>query len=261
MTALVGGSPAASYDYGPIRPAAYEQPPDRDEDLLHPRQQAVACGRLQQRVAATEIYESLNNVNSTSKMLFVSCLNWSSSRNLGATLYNVCPTAPSAKNNGTLQSYGVMNGGPGYSQFLTFSRRFVHDAFGGLAARYSSSPNTAPCTTWYLSTDHLGSVRLVTGCRPGCACRWRVRRCCWAADHFAAADDNVESRGKTSDPNTLPRINPGRGPDGNCLRCPGAPPPSQGDWKCPWLNQPAHWHWLEYNQDPVTCECFPNRRS
>jgi RHS repeat-associated protein len=39
---------------------------------------------------------------------------------------------------------------------------YVYDAFGALAAQYSSSANAAACTTCYLSTDHLGSVRLVT---------------------------------------------------------------------------------------------------
>jgi RHS repeat-associated protein len=42
---------------------------------------------------------------------------------------------------------------------------YVYDVFGSLAAEYSSAPlTTAPvCGTCYLSTDHLGSTRLVTG--------------------------------------------------------------------------------------------------
>jgi RHS repeat-associated protein len=42
---------------------------------------------------------------------------------------------------------------------------YVYDVFGNLAAEYSSAPlTTAPaCGTCYLSTDHLGSTRLVTG--------------------------------------------------------------------------------------------------
>jgi RHS repeat-associated protein len=40
---------------------------------------------------------------------------------------------------------------------------YVYDAFGQLAAEYTTTPQTsAPCTTCYLSTDHLGSTRLVT---------------------------------------------------------------------------------------------------
>src|SRR6185312_1078582 len=39
---------------------------------------------------------------------------------------------------------------------------YVYDAFGALAAAYSSSAASAPCRTCYLSTDHLGSVRQVT---------------------------------------------------------------------------------------------------
>jgi RHS repeat-associated protein len=39
----------------------------------------------------------------------------------------------------------------------------VYDAFGQLAAEYATAlPNTPPCTTCYISADHLGSVRLVT---------------------------------------------------------------------------------------------------
>ncbi|MEO7144550.1 MAG: RHS repeat-associated core domain-containing protein [Bryobacteraceae bacterium] len=40
---------------------------------------------------------------------------------------------------------------------------YVHDAFGNLAAEYSSgTPASAPCTTCYLIQDHLGSTRMVT---------------------------------------------------------------------------------------------------
>ncbi|HET9790980.1 MAG TPA: hypothetical protein VFR08_06735, partial [Candidatus Angelobacter sp.] len=84
------------------------------------------------------MYESLNNVNSTSNMLFVSCLNWGSSRSFGAALYDVCPAAPSAKNNGTLQSYTAMNGGPGYSQFLTFNQTFGYDNVNRLTSANDS---------------------------------------------------------------------------------------------------------------------------
>lgn len=39
---------------------------------------------------------------------------------------------------------------------------YVYDAFGHLAAEYAAPAHPAPCTTCYLSYDHLGSVRLVT---------------------------------------------------------------------------------------------------
>ena len=39
---------------------------------------------------------------------------------------------------------------------------YVYDAFGQLAAEYSSAAVTTPCTTCYLSWDHLGSTRMVT---------------------------------------------------------------------------------------------------
>ncbi|HXE13522.1 MAG TPA: RHS repeat-associated core domain-containing protein, partial [Bryobacteraceae bacterium] len=42
---------------------------------------------------------------------------------------------------------------------------YVHDIFGKLIAEYSTNPPapTPPCHTCYISTDHLGSTRLVTG--------------------------------------------------------------------------------------------------
>ncbi len=39
---------------------------------------------------------------------------------------------------------------------------FVYDAFGQLAAEYSTAAVTNLCTTCYLSTDHLGSTRMIT---------------------------------------------------------------------------------------------------
>ena len=39
---------------------------------------------------------------------------------------------------------------------------YVYDAFGRLSAEYSTATVPAPCTTCYLSKDHLGSTRLVT---------------------------------------------------------------------------------------------------
>ena len=39
---------------------------------------------------------------------------------------------------------------------------YVYDAFGRLAAEYSNIPAYSPCTTCYLSSDYLGSLRMVT---------------------------------------------------------------------------------------------------
>ena len=39
---------------------------------------------------------------------------------------------------------------------------YIYDALGKLAAEYSSVTTAQPCTTCYLSTDHLGTTRLVT---------------------------------------------------------------------------------------------------
>jgi RHS repeat-associated protein len=39
---------------------------------------------------------------------------------------------------------------------------YVYDAFGALAAEYSTTSNSSPCATCYLTWDHLGTPRLVT---------------------------------------------------------------------------------------------------
>jgi RHS repeat-associated protein len=39
---------------------------------------------------------------------------------------------------------------------------YVYDAFGQLTAEYGTAAATSPCTTCYLSYDHLGSLRMVT---------------------------------------------------------------------------------------------------
>jgi RHS repeat-associated protein len=39
---------------------------------------------------------------------------------------------------------------------------YVYDATGNLAAEYSSQPPPMPCQTCYLTTDHLGSTRVIT---------------------------------------------------------------------------------------------------
>ena len=67
-------------------------------------------------------------------------------------------------------------------------------------------------------------------------------------------------RGKT-DPYTAPRTNPGRGADGKCNPCPNPPPPWKGEGSAHGSTCGEHWHWIEYNQNPRTCECFPFRRS
>ncbi|MGH9656695.1 MAG: RHS repeat domain-containing protein, partial [Bryobacteraceae bacterium] len=39
---------------------------------------------------------------------------------------------------------------------------YIYDAFGNLAAEYGAVQGNPPCTTCYLTYDHLGSVRMVT---------------------------------------------------------------------------------------------------
>jgi RHS repeat-associated protein len=40
---------------------------------------------------------------------------------------------------------------------------YIYDAFGNLGAEYSTVPQSASCQTCYLTPDHLGSTRVVTG--------------------------------------------------------------------------------------------------
>ena len=70
-----------------------------------------------------------------------------------------------AGNNRTLYYYDgtgkrVLSAGPGGAQ------TFVYDASGNLAVEYGSE--SAGCTTCYLTTDHLGSTRVVSD-QNGCA--------------------------------------------------------------------------------------------
>ena len=46
---------------------------------------------------------------------------------------------------------------------------YVYDAGGNLAAEYSTQLETPPCTTCYLTADHLGSTRLMTDGASGAA--------------------------------------------------------------------------------------------
>jgi RHS repeat-associated protein len=62
------------------------------------------------------------------------------------------------------------------------------------------------------------------------------------------------------DPVKLPVTNPGRGAGGRCNPC----PPNSAAWEVcePGHGSPTtHWHWIEYHQDPKTCDCHPVRRS
>ena len=67
----------------------------------------------------------------------------------------------------------------------------------------------------------------------------------------------AESR--ASGEETLPIVNPGRDCDGKCKPC----PPGKR-W---FVSKPGHghengyWHTIDYNQNPDTCECFPDRPS
>jgi RHS repeat-associated protein len=67
-----------------------------------------------------------------------------------------------------------------------------------------------------------------------------------------------ESRAK-SDPAVLKPVNPGRNCEGDCKPCPPGV-----RW---YVNRPGHghangyWHTINYNQDPMSCMCYPDRPS
>lgn len=67
-----------------------------------------------------------------------------------------------------------------------------------------------------------------------------------------------ESRAK-SDPAVLKPVNPGRNCEGECKPCPPGV-----RW---YVNRPGHghangyWHTINYNQDPMSCMCYPDRPS
>jgi hypothetical protein len=83
------------------------------------------------RLQQTESYEAINNSNSATQMLFVSCSDWGSTTNPG--VYDLCPhPTPSHANNGNSQCYTAYHGGPGLSQFLGFGQSFTCGAVNRL---------------------------------------------------------------------------------------------------------------------------------
>ncbi len=66
---------------------------------------------------------------------------------------------------GSTESYGYDGDGRRVSKAVSgtggAATVYVYDAMGRLAAEYSTGAATSPCATCYLSTDHLGSTRLV----------------------------------------------------------------------------------------------------
>ena len=82
------------------------------------------------RLQPTESYEAVNN--NSGQMLFVSCPNWGVNNN--QNVYSLCPTASQTNDNGNLQSYAELQGGPGYSQFLQFNQSFTYDGANRLAS-------------------------------------------------------------------------------------------------------------------------------
>jgi RHS repeat-associated protein len=68
-------------------------------------------------------------------------------------------------------------------------------------------------------------------------------------------------RGQSDPVSVAKTVNPGRDASGNCNPCP-EPPPA---WEVPGSQHGSttatHWHWIEWNQDPLTCTCYSKRKS
>ena len=91
------------------------------------------------RMQPTESYEAVNN--SSGSFLFISCPNWGEDDSQYAT-YNMCPHYSGSNDNGTLQSYEEMHGGPGYPSFLVFNDIFTYDGLNRLTAATDTNPAT-----------------------------------------------------------------------------------------------------------------------
>jgi len=68
-------------------------------------------------------------------------------------------------------------------------------------------------------------------------------------------------RGRQDPVSGLLPVDVGPCPGGGCNPCPDPPAP----WEAPGSGHgstgDSHWHWIEYDQNPVTCMCFPKRMS
>ena len=78
------------------------------------------------RLQSIESYYSLQNVNSPSAMLFVSCPHWGSGKASSAfTIYPICPSGPTMGDNGNLVAYAEYLGAPGASSYTIFSQSSI----------------------------------------------------------------------------------------------------------------------------------------
>ncbi len=104
---------------------------------------------------------------------------------------------------------------------------------------YPDAPPQQP-----ISPPNLGPITWCVVFPAICAFDWAVKE--------------SRRRGK-SDPVYLPPVNPGRDCNGNCNPCPPG-----ASWYAPGGGH-GHdngvWHRIDYNQDPATCMCYPDRPS
>ena len=84
------------------------------------------------RLQVAESYEAINNTNSSTQMLFVSCPDWGvNPSDYGA--YAICPLSNRTNDNGILQGYTEFQGGPGYGTMQSFTQTLAYDGVNRLS--------------------------------------------------------------------------------------------------------------------------------
>ena len=108
---------------------------------------------MNSRLQVAESYEAVNNTNSSTQMLFVSCPDWGvNPSDYGA--YPICPLSNRTNDNGNLQGYTEFQGGPGYGPLQSFTQTLAYDALN----RLSSASDSGGWTRTF-NTDQWGNMK------------------------------------------------------------------------------------------------------
>ena len=103
------------------------------------------------RLQVAESYEAVNNTNSSTQMLFVSCPDWGvNPSDYGA--YPICPLSNRTNDNGNLQGYTEFQGGPGYGALQSFTQTLTHDKVN----RLTSASDSGGWTRTFTYSDTAG---------------------------------------------------------------------------------------------------------
>ena len=107
---------------------------------------------MNSRLQVAESYEAINNTNSSTQMLFVSCPNWGvNPSDYGA--YPICPLSNLTNDNGNLQGYTEFQGGPGYGALQSFTQTLTYDKlnrlrYGERQRRLDADLHSTPLPEW-----------------------------------------------------------------------------------------------------------------